>query len=242
VYLFMSPNQSRYTVAECLHTFCKSCIFLKFHSGMRKCPKCEISLDPDPYKAVLSDRTLQELLDKIFPELKEFDEKRELEFYKKRGIELKDSPVVEEAETSKNNSTNSHDRGSKESQATLSSISKPSDNAVPPGRSQQSREDDKDVCIPTDEINFRLIPDEKVKIAMNPLEKPLIRTSGQLKVGQIKKYLMNKLKLLGPNVDVLCNGDPLGNELSLIFIQRTRWLYPNEDLCLHYRFGENGVY
>jgi len=188
-----------YTVAECLHTFCKSCLFLKFHSGMRKCPKCEISLDPDPYKAVLCDRTLQELLDKIFPELKELDEQRELEFYKKRGIEFKDNVVVEEAETGKSDSGNWSARESKESQTTQSNMSTRSDNALGPDR-LQSNQGYKDFCIPTDEINFKLIPDNKVKIPMNPLENPLIRTSGQLKVGQIKKYLVNKLKLLGPTV------------------------------------------
>jgi len=93
-----------YTIAECLHTFCKSCLFLKFHSGVRRCPRCDTSLDPDPYKAVLADRTLQELLDKIFPELKEMDEKKELEFYKKRGIELKES-IIGPKDSEANSST-----------------------------------------------------------------------------------------------------------------------------------------
>eukprot|EP00957_Ditylum_brightwellii_P052834 4005330-Ditylum_brightwellii.AAC.1 len=78
-----------YTVAECLHTFCKSCLFFTFRSGYRRCPECETSLEPDPFKEVLSDRTLAELVDKIFPHLKEKDERDEREFYKRRGIKLK---------------------------------------------------------------------------------------------------------------------------------------------------------
>ena len=108
---------------------------------------------------------------------------------------------------------------------------------------------------------------------MKPLRNELIRTSGQLKVGQIKKYLIKKLHMTEsnpnvsqhkdtiythcittydlpshwnihqtPQIDVLYNGDPLGDELSLIFIQRTRWHHPTQDLCLHYCFGEDGAY
>jgi len=53
-----------------------------------------------------------------------------------------------------------------------------------------------------DEMNFKLIPDKTVEKEMNSLQNELIRTSGQLKVGQIKKYLIKKLELSesSPNV------------------------------------------
>jgi len=88
------------------------------------------------------------------------------------------------------------------------------------------------------------MPDDN-KNPMDCLRKPILRTSGQLKVQQLKKYLIEKLKLdvnSSPTIDVLCNGDPLGEELSLKFISRTRWHHPNQNLCLHYRFGEDGTY
>jgi len=240
-----------YTIAECLHTFCKSCLFLKFHSGLRKCPRCDISLDPDPYKAALSDRTIQELLDKIFPELKEMDEEKEREFYKERGIDLKDNITIEDEITK---GDTSRTRGSKQSQLALSNIVKRSNPISGTVRSYsdgyqqssagRSMRNEKLTSIPTDEINFKLIPDKDVKNPMNSLQKEIVRTSGQLKVGQIKKYLIVKLQLSAgkSKVDVLCNGDPLGDELSLTFIQRTRWLHPSLDLCLHYRLGEDGAY
>ena len=78
-----------YTVTECLHTFCKSCLFFAIQSGYRRCPTCDISLEPDPFKEVLSDRTLQELVNKIFPQLESQDDAEEVEFYKRRGIQLK---------------------------------------------------------------------------------------------------------------------------------------------------------
>ena len=38
-----------YTVADCLHTFCRSCLILFFRQGMRCCPTCATRLGPDPF-------------------------------------------------------------------------------------------------------------------------------------------------------------------------------------------------
>lgn len=68
-----------FTISECLHTFCKSCIIFAFQDiGMTSCPTCDVSLSPDPFKYVMSDRTLQELVDKLFPDLnqKDLDEEK----------------------------------------------------------------------------------------------------------------------------------------------------------------------
>ena len=79
-----------YTITECLHSFCKSCLFYAFAEGFRSCPKCEISLSPDPKKKVLPDRTLEEVVNTLFPDLKEKDEEDEKAFYEQRGIELQE--------------------------------------------------------------------------------------------------------------------------------------------------------
>ena len=47
---------------------------------------------------------MQELLDKVVPELKELDEIKEVEFYKKRGIELKET-IVEHKDSEANSTT-----------------------------------------------------------------------------------------------------------------------------------------
>ena len=36
------------TVADCLHTFCRSCLIMFFRQGMHSCPTCAIRLGPDP--------------------------------------------------------------------------------------------------------------------------------------------------------------------------------------------------
>ena len=86
-----------------------------------------------------------------------------------------------------------------------------------------------------DELNFQLLPvpvadipatgDAKPEdLELPRLQKPFLRTSGRLKILQIKKYLNKKLdKVSSPNeISVFCQGDLLGDELNLTFLKRTR--------------------
>jgi len=228
-----------YTIAECLHTFCKSCLFLKFHSGFRRCPTCNISLEPDPYIAALHDRTLQEILDKIFPQLKEIDDEKERKFYKKREIELKETTPLEDS-TGPASPIRQSNRSY--TNATSNSLAYSYHDSLPQCRGID--EDDGLEPLPLKAVVFTLKPDDEVTNPMDPLQNPILRTSGQLKVRQIKKYIIQKLNLntSSSTIEVLCDGDPLGEELSLKFIRRTRWHHPTQDLCLNYRIGEDEAY
>lgn len=299
-----------YTITECLHTFCKSCLFFAIQSGYRRCPSCDTSLEPDPFKEILCDRTLQTLVDKIFPHLKEQDAKEETAFYKRRGIKLKrafqqefhenynqqkctviSKPQQQEQEqnrptvdlsSSTNHNNNDNDNNmlqqsnttattklysntsrnvSKELLSTKKSAvpshnqksdnqNKESSNSSPNNsknhdtyESEEEEQNSKPKSVPSDELNFHLISDMNVSneiYMMPPLDNHMLRSSGRLKVSQLKKFLIRKLKLkkLPAAVEITCNGDPLGNELSLKFVQRTRWLNPSQDLTLYYCFGE----
>lgn len=78
------------TITECLHTFCKACLYTYFERGPKNCPQCKVSLGTDPFKCVLADRSLEDLFDRtLFPELKESIDKLENEFYLKKGIKRK---------------------------------------------------------------------------------------------------------------------------------------------------------
>lgn len=94
----------------------------------------------------------------------------------------------------------------------------------------------------TDELNFQLVPIEGADL-LNPnlglpkLSKPFLRTSGRLKILQVKKYIQKKLDISveSSSLSVFCKGGLLGDELNLTFIQRTRWLNNPKDLVLHFR-------
>merc|ERR1711934_654785 len=58
------------TVTECLHTFCKSCI-VKHLEDSNVCPECEAMIHQShPLDYIAFDRTMQDLVYKIVPDLK----------------------------------------------------------------------------------------------------------------------------------------------------------------------------
>ena len=75
-------------------------------------------------------------------------------------------------------------------------------------------------------------------VISNHRRKPYLRTSGQLRTIHLKKYLIKKLNLpVNSNLQILCNGEIIGKEHSLLYIKRTRW-HEIEHLTLHYRLNE----
>ena len=65
-----------HTISECLHTFCKVCLFKEFDRTPKlqyNCPTCHVALGPLPWQKVIFDRTLQGIVDKIFPQFAEQD-------------------------------------------------------------------------------------------------------------------------------------------------------------------------
>jgi hypothetical protein len=93
-----------YTITECLHTFCKSCLFYSAACGCLECPECH-SFVSDPMKSATLDNTLQELVDITFPELVKKEEQEAIEFYSKRGISLKSKHKRQRSETAASHAT-----------------------------------------------------------------------------------------------------------------------------------------
>ena len=55
------------TIIECLHTFCRVCIDNHFQES-HFCPVCEKNLGPNPNDHVRTDRTIQSIVEKVFPQ------------------------------------------------------------------------------------------------------------------------------------------------------------------------------
>ena len=87
-------------------------------------------------------------------------------------------------------------------------------------------------------MTFRLEPDQKGEESgrLAHLPKPFLRTSQHLRIYHLQKYISGKLQLDDPKkVEILCNGESLGQEMNLQFIRRTRWVDQGKDLALTYR-------
>ncbi|XP_051002330.1 polycomb group RING finger protein 5 isoform X2 [Acomys russatus] len=71
------------TVTECLHTFCKTCIVQHFEDS-NDCPRCGNQVhETNPLEMLRLDNTLEEIIFKLVPGLREKELQRELEFWKK---------------------------------------------------------------------------------------------------------------------------------------------------------------
>lgn len=74
------------TVTECLHTFCKSCL-VKHLEENNTCPSCNIMIHQShPLQYISFDRTMQDIVYKLVPDLQDNEMKREKNFYLNRGI------------------------------------------------------------------------------------------------------------------------------------------------------------
>ncbi|XP_024890867.1 polycomb group RING finger protein 3 [Temnothorax curvispinosus] len=74
------------TVTECLHTFCKSCL-VKHLEEKHTCPTCQIVIHQShPLQYISFDRTMQDIVYKLVPDLQENEIKRERDFYRARGL------------------------------------------------------------------------------------------------------------------------------------------------------------
>ncbi|GMH78697.1 hypothetical protein TrLO_g1450 [Triparma laevis f. longispina] len=208
-----------YTITECLHTFCHACLLKEFRKkgGDKKCPECGVGVNLSSETSMMADRSLQELIEKIFPKIIRDEEATEAAFYSQRGIKRKQVYEIKEDNKGKDEK-----------------------------KKGEKGEKKKPISHLEDEINFQLLPlpDSSLSsadLSLPKLGKPYLRTSGRLKVLQIKKYLNKKIGEVVPNVHVqlFCQNTLLGNELSLTFLKKTRWRNNETDLILHYRKSKN---
>ena len=74
------------TITECLHTFCRRCI-VKYLQLSKCCPTCNLKVhETQPLLNVRLDRTMQDIVFKVVPNLFEDEEAKEHAFYEERGI------------------------------------------------------------------------------------------------------------------------------------------------------------
>uniref|UniRef100_A0A8B9Y209 Polycomb group RING finger protein 5 n=1 Tax=Bos mutus grunniens TaxID=30521 RepID=A0A8B9Y209_BOSMU len=197
------------TVTECLHTFCKTCIVQHFEDS-NDCPRCGNQVhETNPLEMLRLDNTLEEIIFKLVPGLREQELERESEFWKKN-------------------------KPQENGQDDMSKVDKPKVD-----EEGDENQDDKDyhrsdpqiaICLDCLRNNGQS-GDNVVKGLM----KKFIRCSTRVTVGTIKKFLSLKLKLPSSyELDVLCNGEIMGKDHTMEFIYMTRWRLRGENFrCLN---------
>ncbi|ROJ78892.1 Polycomb group RING finger protein 5-A [Anabarilius grahami] len=184
-------------VTECLHTFCKSCIVQHFEES-NECPECGIQVhETNPLEMLRLDKTLEEIIFKLVPGLREKEEQQESEFWRKNKIKAngEDGPRAKKARLS--------------------------DDEDDDGKGGDYHRSDPQIAVCLDCLRNNGQSGESI---VKGLMKKFIRCSTRVTVGTIKKFLCVKLKLPSSyELDVLCNGEIMGKDHTLEFIYRTRW-------------------
>ncbi|XP_051530278.1 polycomb group RING finger protein 5-B-like isoform X2 [Myxocyprinus asiaticus] len=200
------------TVTECLHTFCKSCIVQHFEDS-NECPKCGIQVhETNPLEMLRLDNTLEEIIFKLVPGLREKELQQEIEFWRrnksKENVD-EDDPICKRA--------------------------KLDDEEDDKGDGDYHRSDPQ-IAICLDCLRNNGLMGENI---VKGLMKKFIRCSSRVTVGTIKKFLSLKLKLPSSyELDVLCNGEIMGKDHTMEFIYMTRWRLRGENaypMVLEYR-------
>ncbi|RLW03995.1 hypothetical protein DV515_00005962, partial [Chloebia gouldiae] len=215
------------TVTECLHTFCelftepalvlpssqlrvwyrtvcKTCIVQHFEDS-NDCPRCGNQVhETNPLEMLRLDNTLEEIIFKLVPGLREQELQREIEFWKKNKPQENgqdESPKADKPKVDEECDENEEDKDYHRSDPQIA------------------------ICLDCLRNNGQS-GDNVVKGLM----KKFIRCSTRVTVGTIKKFLSLKLKLPSSyELDVLCNGEIMGKDHTMEFIYMTRWRLRGEN-------------
>ncbi|XP_078499043.1 polycomb group RING finger protein 5 [Lissotriton helveticus] len=182
------------TVTECLHTFCKSCIVQHFEES-NDCPRCGNQVhETNPLEMLRLDNTLEEIIFKLVPGLREEEDRRETDFWKRHRPQ-ENGDASPKSKRSRGEDENEEDKDYHRS--------------------------DPQIAIFLDCLRNNGQSGENT---VKGLLKKFIRCSTRVTVGTIKKFLSLKLKLPSTyELDVLCNGEIMGKDHTMEFIYMTRW-------------------
>ncbi|CAL8390861.1 unnamed protein product [Arctogadus glacialis] len=208
------------TVTECLHTFCKSCIVQHFEEN-NDCPTCGVQVhETNPLEMLRLDNTLEEIIFKLVPGLREKEEEEEAKFWKKNQTPEGGSLTYPRRVFTKGCAGDDDD----------------DEEANDRGGDEDYHRSDPQIAICLDCLHGN---GQAAENTVADLMKRFIRCSSRVTVGTIKKFLSLKLKLPSSyELDVLCNGEIMGRDHTLEFIYMTRWRLHGENtypMVLEYR-------
>ncbi|XP_067038871.1 polycomb group RING finger protein 5-B-like isoform X1 [Acropora muricata] len=248
------------TIAECLHTFCRSCIVQYLQESEENiCPQCSTVIhETNPFEMLRSDQKLQDIIFKLVPGLHERERVREEEFNRSVRLGKRDTEGLKRKQKESDVDAEQPRKKHKNTSRRTTDHSDDSD-----GKQNFHRDDPQiGVCLQylrnhdeeevSSEDNSKRSPDERRKPEKSPesstedsrlsssmweLVRKYIRCSSRTTIGHIKKYLKLKLKLSAVDqVEVMCNGEIMGKDHTLEFVFMTRWrIKGNTILTLQYR-------
>ncbi|XP_062519056.1 polycomb group RING finger protein 1-like [Corticium candelabrum] len=199
-------------VVECLHTFCRSCIVkhVKRPEKRHRCPVCNVLIgEAQPLAGLRLDRTLQDIIDKLLPQVRENEEQKEEIFNATRNVENTASAPIKPS----------------------LSRSSPVERLLPPVTEEKIT-----LYIKPSQLQQSADLDKRMPEFTSYLRCSSHMTVLHLKRFVVEKTgssCDDKERL-----DILCRGNVLRNELTLEFIWRIRWGDLSSLLVLEYTYTD----
>lgn len=165
------------------------------------------------------DKTLEDVIYKVVPELQESEQRRERDFCKQRNCETKEKDKEAEEIKQTNASDSETDPASKRMKLSAAD--------------ENFHRDDPQIGVCLECLHADSAEEQPVR----KLVRKYIRCSSRLTIAQIKKFLKVKLDLkTADQVEVMCNGEIMGKDHTLEFVYMTRWrIKEGSVLMLQYR-------
>jgi len=216
------------TVTECLHTFCKSCI-VKFLEDNNTCPECKIVIHQShPLNYISFDRTMQDIVYKLVPNLYQKELDREREFYKNRGVPNPRDLATAQVEKEPPPQSKAAAAVGNARAATGLGVNGSQNNSKENEISDYHRNDE--------QVNLQLDPSRDSNL--DPIKWKYIRVSSNATTNHVRKYLAKKLwnnMDKYKDLEILCQETPIGKDHTLKFVVITHWRTQPPPLKLTYR-------
>lgn len=204
------------TIVECLHTFCKKCI-VKHLQVSKNCPSCSQKIhETQPFLNLRADRTLQDIVYKLVPNLFENEERRREEFYRSRGMMLKLKKKGEE------------NLGPK-----ISTVFNT------PHAHHYSQ--DEQICLCAERYSVQHVECENMTFKLRSLEQKFLRCSIRILVYQLIAHVRKELNVPHElKLEILCGPEVMDEDMSMKQIYLMFWYDKPSPMLLYYRISEPG--
>ncbi|KAA0196733.1 Polycomb group RING finger protein 3 [Fasciolopsis buskii] len=213
------------SITECLHPFCKSCI-VKYLEEKYDCPSCGILIHQShPLNYISFDRTLQDIVYKVVPNLREREIKSREEFYHSMG---KTPPASEDL---------SHDQNDRcPNPSGVTAVSHETTDAALASAAANAH--DPDHHRHDEQVNIQLEPGSD---NLQPLAHKFLRLSSRATVTHLRKYVAQQVlhdisRFRDIDIFILNTEDGtfLGRDHVLKFVRVVYW-HGDQPMPLQYR-------
>eukprot|EP00611_Tribonema_gayanum_P007245 TRINITY_DN1658_c0_g1_i1.p1 TRINITY_DN1658_c0_g1~~TRINITY_DN1658_c0_g1_i1.p1 ORF type:complete len:305 (-),score=57.30 TRINITY_DN1658_c0_g1_i1:337-1251(-) len=218
--------KNAHTVSECVHTFCKDCLYNKLNAmtSNPKCPMpgcethlvCKVKANVRTYHKIMADHAKQAVVNRMFPQMVMEDQQLEAAFNKERGIDTSAKSTSGEVESAPVNGAKPRQTSRRKSDGGAAA---PAANGGSNGESGGRRQ--ANVVPKQSAVVFQVLPatTDDPSRKMVELAKPTLKSDEKLRVGTLRKYLSKKCSVSEDKVEVMFDGTPLPADADLKSLQ-----------------------